>query len=84
MDPDKQLGPADEQAFFNKISDIFWRTKDDLIKNGPMTPNEIVEKLSESLKTVLPKGSKGLGGLGEEDTMELPEEEEEESEEEDE
>lgn len=78
MDANKQLGPADEQAFFGKISDIFWKTKEDLIKNGPMTPKQIVEELQKAIATVLPSTEKGLGGLGGDDTMEVPEETEEE------
>jgi len=72
MDPNKRLGPADEQAFYRKIDDIFWKTKDDLIKEGPLTPKQIVEKLQAAIATVLPE--KQLGGLGGDDKMELPSE----------
>jgi hypothetical protein len=76
MDPNKHLGPADEQAFYNKIDNIFWKTKDDCVKDGPMTPNEIVKKLQDAIATVIPE--KQLGGLGtEEEKMDLGEDEEE-------
>lgn len=80
MDPNKHLGPADEQAFYNKIDNIFWKTKDDCVKDGPMTPKQIVEKLQAAIATVLPE--KKLGGLGvDEEKMDIGDEEEEEYEE---